>query len=197
MSTPTPWTDDELGEVGDDTRTTLVQLTAKEYEQHARELRRLRHERDVKIVGLLRDTRTLVAADAGEERTQLRLAQAATDQRIASLEHLLRQSEIVHLPPDDDVVHIGSFVKLHVPRTDSCRWYELVGLPGGQDDPHPAITLRSPVGQAIHGRAVGDVVCAELPNETTERLVILEVRTEQPPDAEHRCIEPPVRSVQA
>lgn len=161
---------------------TRVQLTAHEYERCVEELRALRAERTSGLVRLLRSAREFVAADATEEIAQLQAGQAAADMHISRLERLLGGCEIVHHLADEQMVHIGCTVELEFSRSGARKRFELVGVGLGAAGPSAThrITARSPVGQAILGRAVGDVVTAQLPGDLFEEVVILSVTPPSP-----------------
>jgi len=132
-----------------------VLMTSAGYERRRRELEELRGH----SVGAL------------EEQTLL-------DHRIAALENLLADAQIVP-PTTDGTAGIGTVVRL---RTSSgeVRPYELVGA--GETDGRPnTISIQSPVGQALHGRRPGDRIEVEAPLRV-RRLDLVSVEPLEPTD---------------
>lgn len=103
-------------------------------------------------------------ADALDEQTLL-------EHRIAALESLLADAQVVP-PPTDGTAGIGTVVQL---RTSSgqVRSYELVGAGEANGSPN-TISLQSPVGQALQGRRPGDRIEVEAPLRV-RRLDLLSV----------------------
>ncbi len=150
-----------------------VVLTRDEYERLKAELDELNRIRDRDLPELLRDARTFVASDAVEEIAQIQEDQTVVDARIARLELLLQEATV--LERDDGGaggIAAGDVVTLRYTRFDREVDYVLGGDPG-RDRRH--VSLRSPVGQALLGRAVGDVVTFELPDGRVEEVRVLAV----------------------
>lgn len=148
-------------------------LTPSERAGYERALAELVARRDRERHERMREARTYVSADAVEEIGQIQEEQAITERRIAYLERLL--GEAVTVDGDGDaagVVAIGSAVTVEYVATGQQATYQLTGI--GSTDGKQLVSARSPVGQALMGRRVGDVVSVELPGD---RRVELRIRT--------------------
>jgi transcription elongation factor GreA len=94
--------------------------------------------------------------------------------RIAQLEAVLRDAQVI---ADDDAPGIafpGRDVEVEYLRTGRRAAYRIAG--GGDPGSPRAMSPGSPMGQAIIGRAAGDIVSVTLPGGSEERLRIVAVR---------------------
>jgi transcription elongation GreA/GreB family factor len=83
-------------------------------------------------------------------------------ERLARLEARLRAAEVVE-PEQDGRVSIGERLAVCEVGTGAVRTYRIVGF--GEGDPAIGeISYRSPVGAALVGRGVGDVVEVDIPS---------------------------------
>lgn len=95
---------------------------------------------------------------------EAKMQQARIEGRIADLEKILEHATIVERPAgaSGDIAHLGSKVKLF-----DLKWQEelTVTLVGSYEaDPeHNLVSIVSPLGSALIGRVVGDVVQVEAP----------------------------------
>jgi transcription elongation factor GreA len=149
-------------------------MTAAEYTARERELRDLRELRERELPELMREARTLVAADAAEEISQIQQNQTVLDARISALEDLLH--DVLVLPDDDstELVTVGRAIDVEYLRTGRTVTLLVAGS-GGLTD-MATVSARSPVGRAVMGRRVGDVVAAELPGGWLEELRVAAIR---------------------
>lgn len=158
------------------TRPLLTRAELVRYQDRLRELQRVR---DIDLPDLRRAARDLVASDATEEMLQMQDDYALVEARIAHLEDILRDARVV----DDDDHHADCVVP---GRTVTLRYVAsgkearyAVGVEAGGNGLR-AVSVRSPVGQAIVGRCVGDLVTVELPDGRTEELLIVSVTADAP-----------------
>jgi transcription elongation factor GreA len=151
------------------------QMTRSEYEGYRRELERLRHARDHDVPEMLREARTFVSADAVEEMMQLQDDRTIADARIAQLEALLVSATIVEDDASPDVAYLGREVEVEYVGKGRRVTYRLAG--SGVSGGPRVVSAGSPVGAALLGRRVGDVVTAELPNGKLAEMRIVDVRT--------------------
>jgi transcription elongation factor GreA len=149
-----------------------VLLTADECDRYTRELRALRKRRTQDVPEQMREARGFVANDAVEELVQTRDSHAALDLRIARLEDLLYDCEIVSSDVDGDVVGVGCTVVVEYLRTRRSAQFHLVGLGAAVLGGARCVSAKSPVGQAVLGHVVGDVVTATLPTGAEEVMKI-------------------------
>ncbi|HHY91450.1 MAG TPA: transcription elongation factor GreA [Clostridiales bacterium] len=101
--------------------------------------------------------------------------QAKIEERIAKLEATLRKAKIIDEEEISlDVVSIGSTVKVKMLAFDEIAEYTIVGTT--EADPYDQkISNESPVGKALLGKKVGDIVDVQVPDGTT-KLEILEIK---------------------
>lgn len=93
-----------------------------------------------------------------------RLEQDRLEARIAEIEHILQNVEVIKKPRGDSKVQLGSSVKL---KSDGkSKEFQVVGTV--EADPLSGkISDESPIGQALLGKKVGDEVEIKTPAETT------------------------------
>ena len=111
----------------------------------------------------LRELRTTGRTDIAEKIKEAKSDQGKLEARIAEIEYMLQHIRIV----DEDslsteTVHVGSKVVIHDEEFDENLEYRIVGFP--QADPiNNKISDESPVGKALLGHKIGDMVEAETP----------------------------------
>ena len=99
--------------------------------------------------------------------------QALLEQRIARLEERLASSRVARPDGTNGVLDVGERARLHDVVSGEKVEYEVVG--SFESDPAAGrISAESPVGRALLGRRVGEVVEAEVPSGTL-RFKILEI----------------------
>ena len=148
-------------------------LTRADYELHRDHLQELRLVRDRDLPRLLRDARGFVASDAEEEIAQIREDHMFVETRIAHLEALLRNAHVITDGEAPGVAFPGRVVEVEYTCSGKLATYRIAGA-GGPGSPG-TVSAGSPVGQALIGRAPGDVVAVELPRGRTEELRIIAV----------------------
>jgi transcription elongation factor GreA len=99
---------------------------------------------------------------------------ARLDRQIAMLEDRLGSATVVQPDPADGELGVGESVRVRDLETGELVEYRLVGA--GEADPAAgSISYVSPVGSALVGRRVGDVIEVEVPGGFL-RLEILEIQ---------------------
>ena len=149
-------------------------LTPDEHQAHRDELERLRTIRDRDLPELLREARTFVSNDANEEIIQIRDDRALVDARIAQLAELLDRAEVVADDAPAGVVSLGRDVEVEYLRSRRVVTYLVAGVPAHREA--RTVSAGSPLGAALLGRSIGDVIDVELPGGRFERLKVLDVR---------------------
>ena len=149
-------------------------LTPAEYEQYRAQRDELRRVRDRDLPELLRDARGFVASDAEEEIAQIRDDHVFVEARIAHHEALLRDAHVIADSEAPDVAFPGRVVDVEYMRDGTRATYRIAGAGSGARP--GVVSAGSPVGQALIGRARGDLVSVELPNGRVEELRIFAVR---------------------
>lgn len=101
--------------------------------------------------------------------------QAQVEERIMKLESMIRRAVIIDESQIDvNVVTIGSIVKVNDVEFDEEVEYTIVG--SAEADPYEGrISNESPVGKALLGRIIGDVVEVQVPDGVA-KFEILEIK---------------------
>lgn len=144
--------------------------------QMAREVEKLQFELNVTLpaeirkaveLGDLKENSEYKAALERQQFVQARLGQLT--QRVTKLANI----DITQIPADK--VGLGSKVIVEDEANKARETYELVfGDAGELQDGH--VTMGSPIGRALQGKAVGDQAILKLPNRI-RRLTIVELHT--------------------
>jgi transcription elongation factor GreA len=156
-------------------------LAAVEYASYERELERLRDLRDRDLPERLRAARGFVAADAAEEIAHIQAQQTVMDARIARLVDLLSAATVIPEDEAGDVATIGSTVEVEYLGRGRQARYRLTGAASGNES--GGVSARSPIGRALLGRRVGDVVSARLPGGGVEELRVESISATLPAPA--------------
>ncbi|MGZ6005346.1 MAG: transcription elongation factor GreA [Candidatus Saccharimonadales bacterium] len=97
------------------------------------------------------------------EYTSARQEQEIVENRIAEIEHILQNVEIITKPKGDHKVQLGSVVKLKA--NGKTKEFQVVGTV--EADPlNGKISDESPIGRALMGKTEGDNVEIQTPAET-------------------------------
>ncbi len=101
--------------------------------------------------------------------------QAQMEERILKLENMIRKAVIIDESKIDvNIVTIGSIVKVNDIEFEEQVEYTIVG--SAEADPYEGrISNESPVGKALLGRTIGDVVDVHVPDGTA-KFEILEIK---------------------
>lgn len=138
------------------------------------ELERLRAELEGGMAERLREARAFGAPAGNDDYLQIQEEEIILAVRAARLDELLERAEIVHSGTLDGTVAVGTIVKVKVTDSGEVMEHELVG---GHEGPRAnAASAASPIGQALIGREVGDIVEVFLPKGGSQRLEIVHVR---------------------
>ncbi len=99
------------------------------------------------------------------EYSSARQEQELVESRIAEIENILQNVEIIKKPKGDSKVQLGSSVTLKDSKSRS-KNFQVVGTI--ESDPlNGKISDESPIGKALLGKSVGDEVEIKTPNETS------------------------------
>jgi transcription elongation factor GreA len=149
-------------------------LTRADYALLRSDLAELRRVRDRDLPELLRDARGFVASDAEEEIAQIREDHVFVETRIAHLEALLDDAQIVTDGEAPGTAFPGRVVDVEYTRSGKVATYRIAGAAG--TDGLPTVSAASPLGRALIGRSAGDMVSVELPRGRAEELRLVAVR---------------------
>ena len=105
--------------------------------------------------------------DVGELADNLELIdaleyQGLLERRIKALEAAMASARVVHEPPRDGTIGIGTSVELRDIDRGRQSAYELVGSVEA-DPAQRRLSVASPVGRALLGRRTGDVLEVQVP----------------------------------
>lgn len=133
------------------------------------ELDHLRMEHRPQVVQRLHIAREDSEAWDNPEIQEAKNELAFVDGRIQELERTLSHAQLIE-HTSHDVVELGSTVTLHSEEDDEDEVYHIVGSAEAQ----PAqgrISDQSPVGKAVMGHRVGDVIHVETPAGTRDLVI--------------------------
>ena len=138
-------------------------LTAEGYKKLVDELERLRTTGREQIAGKIKEARSFGDLSENAEYDEAMNEQAIMEAKISRLEEELKNAQI--LDDEDvrtDVIGVGSLVKVHDRTYDEDMEFQLIGKAQANPDEN-RLSDESPVGKALLGHAVGDVVEVETP----------------------------------
>ena len=150
-------------------------LTPEGYKKLEEELRTLKVEGRTEIAEKIKEARSYGDLSENAEYDAAKDAQAAMEQRITTIENMLKNAQIVS--EDDvstDVITIGSKVKLFDVEFEEEVEYTIVGSTEANPD-DGRISDESPIGSAILGHKADEVVDVVLPNGETIQFKVLEI----------------------
>jgi transcription elongation factor GreA len=156
-----------------------VLVTQEDFDALVLELDRLRDRYRAEFARNLRDAKTFGSPGENDDVLAVFEEAAIPEARIAQLEDVLRTASVV----DDRVAfdgraRLGCTVQIHDDRGRK-REYRLVGR-RRLDAPAHQVSLASPVGKALAGARVGDLVRVPLPDGRTREMHVLDVAPGRP-----------------
>ena len=139
-------------------------LTEQGYQELKNELDNLINVKRPENIKAIKDARALGDLSENAEYDAARNEQAEIEGRIAQLEKLLENVEIIdESKQDNSKVNIGNTVEIKYVEEDEFEEYQIVG--SQEADPFAfKISNESPIAKAVLNRRVGDVVDVLSPN---------------------------------
>lgn len=138
------------------------QLTADGIKELETELEQLTSSRGA-IAERIKTAREFGDLSENAEYSAARQEQERTETRIAEIEHVLKNAEVISQPKNKDVVELGNEVELK--SNDGSKKFTVVG--SMEADPlNGKVSNESPIGQALLGKKLGDDVEIKLPSKT-------------------------------
>jgi len=140
-----------------------VILTEEGLKQLQDEVNYLSNVKREEVAEQIRQAREFGDISENSEYDDAKNEQALLEHRIANLQEKLRRARVIKDSDiETDKVSVGSTVTLRDKKVGDVRIYTLVG--SAEADPSKAkLSNESPVGQAILGKRVGDVVTVNIP----------------------------------
>ncbi|MEI6042687.1 MAG: transcription elongation factor GreA [bacterium] len=145
-------------------------LTKGKFEELEAELKHLKTVKRKEIALNLEYAKALGDLSENAEYHDARESQAALEDRIAQIENVLVNSEIIE-SHHSDKVEIGSIVHVKTSLSKTEKVYTLVGSEEA-DTSAGKISFKSPVGQALLGKKKGDKFKFKTPSGEIEYHVI-------------------------
>lgn len=134
-----------------------------EYDKLQEELKERVIVRRPEIAKKIQEARAQGDLSENAEYDAAKEEQSHNESRIGEIQKLLDEAEVFQDDAaDKDAVHIGCRVTIESVETGDEMTFELVGSSGGDSLNH-VISYESPVGKAINGAKVGEVVEVEAP----------------------------------
>jgi len=135
-----------------------VPMTKKGYEALQAELTRLRREERPKVIQAITEAREHGDLKENAEYKAAKEHQQFIDTRMAELEHKLGSAQVVEISRgESETVVFGVTVSLLNMESQEGKQYTLVGEDEA-DIKNGSISVQSPIGRALIGHRVGDIV---------------------------------------
>ena len=150
-------------------------LTPEGYKKLEEELRNLKVEGRKEMAEKIKEARSYGDLSENAEYDAAKDAQAAMEQRITTIENMLKNAQIIsESEVSTDTITIGSKVKLYDIEFEEEMEYTIVG--STESNPEEGrISDESPIGSAILGHKADDVVDVTLSNGEVIQFKILEI----------------------
>ena len=138
-------------------------LTQKGYEKLKEELDFLKHDKRRQVAKQLEKARAMGDLSENAEYDAAKEAQAHLEKKIRELEDKLSRARIIeHENIPSDKVYVGAKVKLLDKDTDEVLEYLIVSPPEA-DYAQNKLSMESPIGKALMGHKVGDLIEIKVP----------------------------------
>jgi transcription elongation factor GreA len=159
---------------GDNVKDKEIFLTKEGYEALLRELEDLKRNKRKEVTEKIKEAKEFGDLSENSEYTEAKNQQAFVEGRILTIENILSKAKIIEEDGYDDRVSIGSKVKLLNLTDNSIVEYQIVSPPEINIKENK-ISDESPVGKALIGAGIGDVIRVKVPKGELE-FKILEIR---------------------
>lgn len=152
-----------------------ILLTQEGYDKLEEEVELLKTVRRREVADRIKVAISFGDISENSEYDEAKNEQAQVEERIMKLENMIRKAVIIDESKiDSNVVTIGSIVKVNDVEFDEEVEYTIVG--SAEADPYEGrISNESPVGKALLGKTIGDVVEVQVPDGVAQ-FKILEIR---------------------
>lgn len=145
-----------------------IPMTKKGYEALKAELARLRKEERPQVIQAIIEAREHGDLRENAEYKAAKERQQFIESRIAEIEHKLGEAQVVESTSgSSETVVFGATVRLIDHNTQETKQYTLVGQEEA-DIKKGTISVQSPIGRALIGHKVGEIVVVNRPAGTIE-----------------------------
>jgi transcription elongation factor GreA len=148
-----------------------VPLTQQAFERLQEELKHLEGPARAKVIEEIATARAHGDLSENAEYHAAKDQQGMQEARVRQIREMLEHAEIIH-NRDDNVVNPGKLVKISIAGDDPETY--LFGTREEKGGDYDVLTVESPIGKAIQGKAQGDTVVAR-PGERELKIEIVEV----------------------
>jgi len=159
---------------GDNVKDKEIYLTKEGYEALLRELEDLKRNKRKEVTEKIKEAKEFGDLSENAEYTEAKNQQAFVEGRILTIENILSKARIIEEDGYSDKVSLGSKVKVLNLIDNSVVEYHIVSSPEVNVRENK-ISDESPVGRALIGAGIGDVIKVKVPKGEIE-LKILEIR---------------------
>ena len=149
-----------------------IPMTKKGYDALRTELDRLHKEDRPKVIQAIAEAREHGDLRENAEYAAAKEKQGFIEARIAEIKHKLREAQIIEAPEgSSETVIFGSTVRIVDLQSGDEKQYTLVGQEEA-DIKKSLISVQSPIGRALIGHKVGEVVEVQRPAGTAEYEIL-------------------------
>ncbi len=153
-----------------------ILMTAEGFQELKRELEELRTVKRKEISEKIRVARGFGDLSENSEYDEAKNEQALVESQIATLEEQLKKAHLLHKDQiSTDVVSIGTHVTILDLEFDEELSYRIASSVESNHSTQETITDESPVGKALLGHKVGDVVEVVVPSGSTVRFKVVDI----------------------
>ncbi len=146
-------------------------LTQERYDELVEEYNYLKNVREKEVADLIKEARSFGDLSENSEYDEAKNEQGKLFSRKAELENIIQNAEIIEISAKSDEVHAGSRVRVREMLDNTEEEYWIVG--SQEANPYESrVSDESPLGSALMGSHVGDVVKVHAPMGVIEYKVL-------------------------
>jgi len=150
-----------------------IYLTKEKYEELKKELNERKTTIRQKIAEDLKHAKEMGDLSENAAYSQAKNDKAFNDEKIMELEYILNHCEIIEKSEKNDIVNIGSTVKLQ-DENNKISEYKIVG-PEESNPLKNLISYQSPLGQELLNKKEGEEIKLEKPDKTFKKYKIISI----------------------
>lgn len=152
----------------------VILLTAEGYTELTNELENLKSVRRKEVAEKIKIALSFGDISENAEYDEAKNEQALVEKRVAKLESILKYAKLIEEHKQNGIVGIGSKVKIRDIEFDEIMEYNIVG--SAEADPFRGkISNVSPLGTALLGKKIGDIIEVSSPQGENIKYEVLEV----------------------